>query len=70
MEVDDKVFIHCYNLDDLLNKTPKFEEIEDLEGRSYCAIDKIKATNIKIVTKCNSHRSLKLKRLNFWSKKV
>ena len=55
MEVDDKVFIHCYNLDDLLNKTPKFEEIEDLEGRSYCAIDKIKATNIKIVTKCNSH---------------
>ena len=48
MEVNDKVFIYCYNLDDLPNKTPKFEEIEDLEGRSYFAIDKIKATNVKI----------------------
>ena len=68
MEVNDKVFIYCYNVDDLPNKTPDFEEIKDLEGRSYFAIDKIKATNVKIVTKCNGHRSLKLKSLNFWSK--
>ena len=68
MEVNDKVFIYCYNVDDLPNKTPDFEEIKDLEGRSYFAIDKIKATNVKIVTKCNGHRSLKLKRLNFWNK--
>ena len=57
-----------YNLDNLPHKTPKFEEIEDLGGRGYFAINKLKATNIKIVTKCNGHWSEKLKRLNFWSK--
>ena len=66
MEVDDKVFIYCYDVDDLPKKTPDFEEIEDLEGRSYFAIDKVKATNVKIVT--IGHRSMKLKKLNFWSK--